>query len=150
MPGPKIIDPDLGGHLPVVFAEIVHRVLVEETGLPDAQEIIEIAVCSAFVFRALCLPGPNKVPSGRELTTIVTVACRVVPTNLKLAGGLHEAIGNPALEYRVIVGVGLRREVERIAVRNTVAREDLAAEGDQREQGQNGQNSHGFSIRHRN
>ena len=149
MPGPKIIDSDLGGHLPVVFAEIVHRVLVEETGLPDAQEIIEILVCSAFVFRELCLPGPNEVPPGRELATIATIACRVVPANLKLAGGPHEAVGNPALEHRVVIGVGLRRQVECIAVSNAVAREYLAAEGDQREQGQNGQNSHGFSIRHR-
>ena len=55
------------------------------------------------MFGSLSLPGLDQVPPGRELAAVITVARRVVAADLELAGGLHQAVGDPALEHGVIV-----------------------------------------------
>jgi len=65
-----------------------------------------------------------------EFTVETARPCRILATDLELAGALHQAVGHPALEGRVIVGESAGREVEGVAIRDAVAGIDFAAASD--------------------
>jgi len=150
LPGPELVHADLNGHLPAAFAEIMDRVFIEEAGVADTQQAVEVAVAGTRVLGALRFPRLDQVLPGREFAPVGAVPRWVLAANFELAGAFHEGIGHPALEDRIIVGIGLRGQVECIAVRDAVSGEDLAPEGDHWQQAEKHQDSHDSSIRHTN
>ena len=132
-PGPKFINPEALGQLPVLLAEETHRVFGEEAGVPNVAQSIQIVICNIWILLAFLLPGADQMAPRLEFTLETAGTSWIVAANLKLTGAFHQTVGDPALVGRVVIGHGAGRQIERVAVRDAVPCVNLATAGDQRQ-----------------
>jgi len=148
LPCSKICSPDLRGNLPVSAPEIADRVFIQEAGVADPQQAVQVIVACVCMLGTLRLPGLEEVPARGEFAAVIAVSGRIGAAQLQLAGALHQAVSNPALQDGVVVAVGPGRQVERIAIGDPVFGVDRGITPGDGEAGQDDQQSHAGRIRH--
>jgi len=99
-------------------------------------QCVQILIGNLLILLLFFQPGIYQVAPRPEFAVETARPGRVLAANLKLAGTLYQAVGDPALEGRIVIGESAGREVESIPVGNTVARIYFAANGNEGEEHQ--------------
>jgi len=124
------------------------RVFGEKAGVLHLAEYTQVLIHNFLIFLMFLFPRVDQMPPRRQFAVETAGSSRIVTPYLELTGAFHQAVGHPALIGRIIINECAGCQIERVAVRDTVTRIDLATGGGKREKQQQNRKSHNCRIRH--
>lgn len=131
LPAPVCPDIDIFRNAPVATAKVSRYIFIEMSRFPNQAQLVEIGIRQSCIDRFLVCPGVEHQTPCRQFAIERALPRGILATDEKFAGASREAVADPALQRRIIVGQRALGKVERVAVRDAVAHINFAVTGRQ-------------------